>query len=199
MMKMMKSLLCVLLITISIACKGKKDKDSITKDEPTLTEEIEVIKTTNPMVLKEDSLNDISLKKGMALEIAILEKYFPNAKIKKEVGQQDGPDYVFYTIDKDVVFSTSNTQSSVLSHIAIKGNSRISDAYGIEVGYTFDDIKAKRPDIKIVTEHFHIYLYEKGSNISYEMSLKNYNGPDKDNYTLDDLEGAKVISIIWDR
>ena len=44
-----------------------------------------------------------------------------------------------------------------------------------------------------------IYLYKEGSNIAYEMSLGNYNGPDKDEYSLEDIinNSSKVISIIW--
>ena len=196
---MMKSLVWLLLITTSIACKEKKDKDFTTMDEPSLIEEPKESASASSMVLKEDALNDFRLKKAMILEAPILTKHFPNAEIKKEIGQQDGPDYVYYTIDKDLVFSTPDTKGNVLSHITIKGNSKISDAYGIAIGNTLDDIKAKRSDIKIVTDHFRIYLHEEDSNISYEMSLTNYNGPDKENYAFDDIKDSKVIAILWGR
>ncbi len=184
---------------ISTACKEKKGPVSKTDNKPASIEETATDANTNSLVLKEDALGDFELKKGMSLETSTLTNHFSNTEIKKEVGQQDGPDYFYYTMDKDVTFSTPDTENNVLSHISIKGNSEITDVYGIGIGNTLTDIKSKRSNIKIMTDHFHIYLHKEGSKISYEMSLTNYNGPDKENYTFDDLEDSKVIAILWNR
>lgn len=149
------------------------------------------------LILKEDRFGGVQLEKGRDIDVYLLREKFTDYEVSKTVGEQDGPDYFYYTIGEDIIISTADTTTETLDRVQIYGDSNIEDVYGIKGGMTFETLKLKRPNLKISTEHNHIYLYEEGSHIVYEMSLTNYNGPDKDTYTLEELKNAKVSNIIW--
>ena len=94
---------------------------------------------------------------------------------------------------------TPSTEHEILAQLWIDKKSNVLDEYGVMLGMTYNDLNKKRPGLSLSTEHYHIYLHKKGSNIVYEMSLGNYNGPDKEEYALDDIKAynSKVSSIIW--
>ena len=107
----------------------------------------------------------------------------------REAGLTDGETKIYLAL---LELGTSTTGPII-------EKSKVSDEYGIELGMTYIDIAKKRPNMNISTAHYHIYLDQQGSNIGYEMSLGNYNGPDKKAYSLDDITNShsKVIAIIW--
>jgi hypothetical protein len=151
------------------------------------------------LILKENSLGDFLLIKGMPIDQSIIQATF-DEKVSKSIATQDGPDFYMYNIDEYISINTSDMHCSKLSTIRISGSSDLKDQYGISIGIECTTIKARRPNIKIVTNHHaHTYLYEDGSNIAYEMSTSFNSGPDRTDYSLEELsaKGSKVIGILW--
>ncbi|CAL2107607.1 conserved hypothetical protein [Tenacibaculum sp. 190524A02b] len=191
----MRILILILSFIVITSCKTDKkaEKAPSKKIEPSTSI------STNELVLKENSFGKLNLKKGMTIEESVIKKAFNNLKVSKSIGTQDGPDYYIYKIGDKIALTTVSTQSNVLSEVLIDKESKLSDQYGVKIGMPYKDVKNKRSNMSVITEHYHIYLYEKKSNIIYEMSLGNYNGPDKEEYSIEDIENSnsKVIRIIW--
>ena len=191
-MKVLKTLIIISTIVFFTSCKNKPDTIDSKKIE--LTTEIKSIKKR---ILKENSFGKLKLVKGMSLTEKGLKEIFPNDSISKNIGEQDGPNYFFYTIGVEAVLKTPTTENETLSELQIQEKSTVADVYGVKIGMTYADLKERRSNLTISTEHFHIYLSKEGSNIHYEMAIPESNGPDKSEYTFEDLKKSKVISIIW--
>lgn len=194
-MKTIKTLIILSILIVFSSCK-KNDK---TKTKESISTEINSPKNIDNLILTENTLGDLKLEKGMILNELKLEKLFKNHSISKNIGEQDGPNYFYYKIGTEAILTTPNTENETLSQLLINEKSNISDEYGIKIGTEYYDIEKKRPNMDIYTEHYHIYLHKEDSNIIYEMSLGNYNGPDKEEYSLEDIKNStsKVVSIIW--
>ncbi len=157
-------------------------------------------KELNKLVLSENSLGNFPLKKGMPLSEEELKNFFPNFKITKTIGRQDGPDFFRYAIGNNIRLSTPSTDNNTLEEINITRDSTYRDQYNVQLGMTIKEVAAKRGSLQIITTmHYHIYLYQKNSNIMYEMSLGTYNDYDKYSYTIDELikYKSKVMAIHW--
>lgn len=196
-MKTVKILFLLSILMIISSCKtDNKSKDSITKEVKVQEESIQKV---NKLILTENTFGKLKLEKGIPLEESKIKELFVDFSVSKNIGEQDGPNYYYYEIGTEATLTTPNTESETLSQVWINKNSKVSDEYGIKLGMTYIDINKKRPNMSISTEHYHIYLHKEGSNIAYEMSLGNYEGPDKEEYSLDDIKNSnsKIISIIW--
>ena len=152
------------------------------------------------LVLKEASLGNMKLKKGMPINEFILKDAFSKSKISKDTGTQDGPNYYLYKIGEEIIISTPNTEQNQLAYLKIPIASNVKDEYWIGIGTEYSMIENQRPEMKIATDdHLHTYLYKDDSHIAYEMSI-NFNADlDRMDYTLDELREnkSKVISIVW--
>ena len=154
----------------------------------------------NKLVLSENSLGNFPLKKGMPLSEEKIKNFFPNFKVTKTIGAQDGPDFFRYARGNNIHVSTPSTESNTLEEINITQDSIFRDQYNVQLGMTIKEVAAKRGPLKITsTMHYHIYLYQKDSNIMYKMSLGTYNDFDKYSYTIDELikYQSKVKAIHW--
>ncbi len=147
------------------------------------------------LVLKENALGGFSLQREMPINKMSLQQQFINREVVKTEAQQDGPDFYTFTVADEVVFMTSDTSEEKLYRIRIPGTSTVTDIYGVGIGTSVRILRAHRPDLKISTEHFHIYLYEEGSNIAYEVSAPP--GPDKEHHSWKDIEDSRVVTMIW--
>ena len=194
-MRTIKALIILSILILFSSCK-KNDK---TKAKDAISIEINSSENIDKLILTENTLGDLKLEKGMILNKLKIEKLFKNLQISKNVGEQDGPNYFYYRIGTEAILTTPNTENETLSKLLINEKSNVSDEYGIKIGTKYSDIEKRRPNMYIYTEHYHIYLHKEGSNIIYEMSLGNYNGPDKEKYSLEDIKNSdsKVVSIIW--
>lgn len=177
----------------------KEDKKEATLENDSIKTQLEEKLPTalSELILTENTLGNFELEKGMALDELKIKEAFSHVNVSKNLGEQDGPNYYYYEIGSEVVLTTPNTENEIVSLLYIQEESGITDEYGVTTGMRYEEVKEKRLDMHISTEHYHIYLYKKGSNIAYEMSLEDYNGPDKEEYTFDDLKNSKVSSIIW--
>lgn len=196
-MKTIKFIIPLSVLLIISSCKT--DNKSKTSQEKKVQIEEKSVEKKNKLILTEKTFGEFNLKKGMTLEESEIKKAFSDFEVSKNIGEQDGPNYFYYKIGTEAILTTPNTESDTLSQVFINEQSKVIDEYGIKLGMKYSDIEKKRPNMNISTEHYHIYLYKEGSNIAYEISLENYNGPDKDEYTLDDIKNysAKVVSLIW--
>ena len=153
----------------------------------------------NGLVLTEKTFGNLNLDKSTPLSITDLTKAFKTQKITKNLGEQDGPSFWYYDIGKLARASTVDTESNTLHQLWIQDTS-IPDQYGVTINMTFEELIEKRPNLYISSEHFHIYLYEKGSNIAYKMSIgDDYNGPDLYEYDFEHLKkyNSKITSMGW--
>lgn len=154
----------------------------------------------NDLVLFENALGDFKLHKGMPLSEEKIKNFFPHFKVTKTIGAQDGPNFFRYAIGNNIHFSTPSTDSDTLEEINITQDSTFKDQYDVQLGMTIEEVATKRGPLKITTTmHYHIYLYQKDSNIMYEMSLGTYDDFDKYTYTIDELikYNSKVKAIHW--
>ena len=153
----------------------------------------------NGLVLTEKTFGNLNLDKSTPISITDLTKAFKTQKITKNLGEQDGPSFWYYNIGKLASASTVDTESNTLHQLWINDTS-IPDQYGVTINMTFEELIEKRPNLYISSEHFHIYLYEKGSNIVYEMSLgDDYDGPDLWEYDFEHLKkyNSKITRMGW--
>ncbi len=153
----------------------------------------------NGLVLTEKTFGNLNLDQSTPLSITDLTKAFKTQKITKNLGEGDGPSFWYYNIGKLATASTVDTEANTLHQLWIKDTS-IPDQYGVTINMTFEGLIEKRPNLNISSEHFHIYLYEKGSNIVYEMSLgDDYDGPDLWEYDFEHLKkyNSKITGMGW--
>lgn len=149
--------------------------------------------------LYENNFGQLKLKKNTPLSIKDLQVRFENLNITKEIGESDGPSYWHYSLGELASVRTTDKEHNTLHELWIN-NPTVSDQYDVFVGMTYDQLIKKRPDLKISTEHYHIYLYQDDSSILYEMSIGDtYQGPDQWTYTHDHLKKytSRVTSIGW--
>jgi hypothetical protein len=128
------------------------------------------------IMLYEDRINGIRLpfeRKEMLVE---LQEKFGGYTVAKAIGQQDGPDYPYYSVmDNDISlasFAMDASDTLKLERLYVE-HPAIKDEYGITVGDAYAKIKDLRNGVaKISTDphHQHTVLYFDGSNIMYEIS-----------------------------
>lgn len=155
------------------------------------------LKNDSTLVLSEEYLGSLPLNNKKILDVYELRETFEGFEVTKNIGEQDGPDYFYFNIGDKISINTASTENQNLYQVWIKENSTVPDVYGVKIGMTYNELVEKRKNLKISTEHYHVYLSEEGSRIAYEMSLGDYKGPDKDNYSIEDIPNSKVIAIIW--
>lgn len=156
------------------------------------------ISNPNGLKLYENSFGNLRLDKNTTLTISSLKSSFENLEITKSIAETDGPSITMYSLGSLGWAQTANQESATLHKLWI-GDTRISDQYGIQIGMTYDELIKKRPELRISTEHYHIYLHEANSNIVYEMSIGDYSGPDKRSYSEEHLKhyNSRVLYIGW--
>lgn len=160
----------------------------------------------DPVVLSESKINDIALPfplKDMTEDLASL---FHDCSIKKEVGEQDGPDFPLYSIKcagKQIgFFAMHDTDTLTLDDIYIK-DSIIADQYGLRVGDDLSSIKKNRGSglIGFDPYHLHMYYYFADSRISYELvgRLRTFDVEDVADIVIEekDIADWKIQYIIW--
>lgn len=135
----------------------------------------------------------------MEIDLKNLRHIFNDFEIERKIGQQDGPDFIYYEARKNAAkyfwLKTQDDNKNFLDRIYIT-NSSISDQYGVNIGMNYKLLKQLRKNIKVSTEHFHTYVYVSGSNIAYEIT-GTLDGPDKERYTEEEIKNWQVSKIIW--
>lgn len=155
-------------------------------------------KIDKPLVLKEDTLGDLPLKSGIdALEKG-LKKLFPKENLHRKPEQlEDGTHEVLFVGNKERLLKGMLTDNREQLKSLEISSGEIQDQYGVQVGMPFHKVKSLRPNIEIATnQHFHTYAVVLDSNIKYEICC-NIDGPDKNDWSIEEVNDWKVKSIIW--
>ena len=162
------------------------------------------------VVLSEDRLGALVLSELTSMNIEKeLTTLFPKSQVTKQVGQQDGPDFILYEVmqeNNSVLYASMDPENSVeLSSLTIV-SPEIVDLYGLSVGSTSNEIKIHRPHT-IVHADFHLNIYAgiENSKIKYRLigDFKNLNDTMaiSENYSVEDwqISEMKIEFIIWEK
>jgi hypothetical protein len=165
-------------------------------------------KELKEILLTENKLGDIELDKLDGNNIQrTLELGFPGFEIKKEIGQQDGPDFNLYQVNymnEEIFFAAMDSYDTILVQDIWTMNPKIKDEYGGKSGASIDSILVKRPQLKFYSDfHYNIYAGNEDSKIQYRLkgdfkSLNDSTFFAKD-YKLENwqVEGMIIEYLIW--
>jgi len=171
---------------------------------------LDYLENKNKRTITETQLGQIELNDlSGANMIEKLQSEFKQSKINKEIGQQDGPDFILYSViyeDKENIYiSMDSEDSTILKSITIL-TPEIKDNYGLGVGMPTQKIIETRKNISFYADlHMNIYANEDNSNIKYRLNgdLKNLNDSTyvSDNQSVEDwqVNEMKIEFIIWDK
>lgn len=121
-------------------------------------------------------LDLISLKHDR-LKDQILE-VFPNFTIEKNIGQQDGPDYIFYSVkdqgDELFVVRLDGNDSTLIDEVWIS-SSRIEDQNGLSIGSKLEDLQKEIKDLRLNADfHQNVYASAPFSRLSYRLKVRSF-------------------------
>ena len=161
----------LLLTLIFISCNQTNSRDTKTKESSLEINKEEM----SEILLTETKLGDLELnkltEKNMLTEI---KSAFPDFKITKTVGQQDGPDYNLYQITQskqEIFFVSMDSYDTLVVQDLWTNNKIIQDEYGVTVGQKVESALEKRPTLKFHSDlHQNIYATEKNSKIEYRLT-----------------------------
>jgi hypothetical protein len=200
-------LLPILALLFLSSCTSENKKSAAvteTKDS-VMTTEIKP-ELFPALILYEDSLHTIALPFQRQEMLPVLKEQLQPYTITKGIGQQDGPDFPYYAVNKNkenlLFFSMDSDDTLKLDKVIIH-SPLIADVYGLKVGDDYKNIAKKRKgEFKQYTDyHHHTYLYQKHSKIVYEISghLSLPDTADTKNlqFTEDQLKDWKIEYVIW--
>lgn len=154
--------------------------------------------------LDEQGIGSLALSTQMELGKEHLLKKFPELVITEQKGQQDGPEYDYLSVAKSgselfrVNLGNKPTHKAKELSSVIINSPELVDRYGVRKNVSVVELMELRPGGKLTTgSHFHTTVYYPNSHISYQICC-NTNGPDKTDWTMDEVKNWRVQSIIWD-
>ncbi|MGB0837395.1 MAG: hypothetical protein ACPGRE_04795 [Flavobacteriaceae bacterium] len=183
----MKTNFYILIVLISLSCQSQKDHD---------------------ILLSEHSINKIEIPFEQKTVVPLVKKTFPAYEVSDKIGQQDGPNYRYISIDKglkpQVYLKFKDQDSDTLDEIRLL-TSASTDQYGLSVGDSYSKIiSLRKVAFKNVTDyHQHTYLYAEDSNIYYElhrgeMASKDWMlNPEKLILSDKELQSCSIKAIVW--
>ncbi len=137
-----------------------------------------------------------------------LEKKFPKFNFKKEIGEQDGPDFIIISAYKEsqkvfnIFMSTEDTLIIESIYFEAKG---FEDIDGIKKGIKYSEIKELHGSkvSHYVNYHEHLYVTIVGSKLKYELGIV-HAFPDNFDFenpkvSYDFAKDLKVKRIIWEK
>lgn len=131
---------------------------------------------------------------------------FKNYDVKKIIGQQDGPDFIYYSVldnfGKEIYSFNMDFENELKLDKILTESEKVRDQYGLSIGDTYAKIKQLRGyNIKHSTspvEMMETVAYYDNSNIIYEINgdYKDVNGTgeEKDSQVNDTW---KIKYIVW--
>lgn len=183
----MKTYFYIIIVLVSLSCQNQK-KARIN--------------------LREHFINEVPIPFEQKPEVPLLKKTFPSYEVSDKIGQQDGPNYRYISIDKDlkpqVYLKFKDLDSDILEEIRLLTNNS-TDQYGLSIGDPYSKIiSLRKVTFKNVTDyHQHTYLYAEDSNIYYElhrgeMESKEWMlNPEKLVLSEKQLESCSIKAIVW--
>jgi len=183
----MKTFLSFFTVLIILSCQSQKDQR---------------------IILNEHSINKIEIPFEQKPLVPILKQAFPIYQVFDKIGEQDGPNYRYITIDKgnkpQIYLKFKDLDSDTLAEIRLLTKAS-KDQYGLSVGDPYSKIiSLRKMEFKNVTDyHQHTYLYADNSNIYYElnrgeMTTKGWIlNPEKLVLSDKQLESCSIKAIVW--
>lgn len=155
------------------------------------------------LVLANDKLGALKLDGNTKLGLQGLRAVLVGLSVTENIGQQDGPDFVYYQVsdDKGEIFWIKAQDDDPNKIDAVHVTSpQIIDQFGLKIGSTYAEILRARPGVIVETDdHFHTYVGHPQENIAYELAVpyaSDYDGPDR-NPTKPELERGVIEEMIW--
>jgi hypothetical protein len=160
-----------------------------------------------PPSLTEDSFGLLPLPSKDSITTKRMRIFFPKYTVKQKIGEQDGPDFTYYRIERDSVHLANirMAQDEKTIQRVIVHSPAVTDAFGVEIGMSYTEIKKNRPAIDHSTDyHYNTYAYEEDSHLAYEISGEippNSEGipVDRRNYEEEEIRDWTVERLVWRR
>ena len=159
--------------------------------------------STQSLVLSSKNIGALQLEKNAKLELQELRRVFTGLSVEQKIGQQDGPDFVYYQVsdnDGELFWIKADEDIATKFDSVHVVSAKIPDQYGLRVGSTYAQVLRIRPRLRVETnDHFHTYIGHPKENIVYELAVsyrKGYQGPDR-NPTKQELASSKVKALMW--
>jgi len=155
------------------------------------------------LVLSNKNIGPLGLDKNTKLELQDLKRAFTGLSVEQKIGQQDGPDFLYYQISDSegelFWIKTDDDDPKKIDSVHVV-SAKIQDQYGLKIGSTYGEVLRIRPRLRVETDdHFHTYVGHSKENIVYELAVsyrKGYQGPDR-KPTKQELVNSKVKELMW--
>lgn len=131
--------------------------------------------STQSFILSDRNIGSLKLDRNTKLELEDLRRAFPGLSVEQKIGQQDGPDFVYYQFSDSgsevfwIKAEDDNPKNIDSVHVV---SAKIRDQYGLTIGSTHEEILRVRPRLTVETDdHFHTYIGRSKENIVYELAV----------------------------
>jgi hypothetical protein len=155
------------------------------------------------LVLANSPLGPLGLDADTELSLEKLKSVFAGLTVERKVGEQDGPDFVYFEISDQTGelfwIKAQDDDPGKIDSVHVTSD-KVVDQYGLRIGSTYAQIHAARPALLVETdEHFHTYVGDPEEEIVYELSCPyaaGYEGPDR-NPTETEIRNGVIEKLVW--
>jgi len=155
------------------------------------------------LVLANSALGPLELDADTELSLEKLKLIFVGLTVERRVGEQDGPDFVYFEISDQegelFWIKAQDDDPGKIDSVHVTSD-KVVDQYGLKIGSTYAQIHAARPALLVETdEHFHTYVGKPEEEIVYELSCPyaaEYDGPDR-SPTEAEIRNGVIEELIW--
>jgi len=155
------------------------------------------------LVLANSALGPLGLDADTELSLEKLKSVFVGLTVERKVGEQDGPDFVYFEISDQegelFWIKAQDDDPGKIDSVHVTSD-KVVDQYGLRIGSTYAQIHAARPALLVETdEHFHTYVGNPEEKIVYELSCPyaaGYDGPDR-NPTKAEIRSGVIEGLVW--
>lgn len=155
------------------------------------------------LVLGNSALGPLELDADTELSLEKLKSVFVGLTVERKVGQQDGPDFVYFEISDQegelFWIKAQDDDPGKIDSVHVTSD-KVVDQYGLKIGSSYTQIHGVRPALLVETdEHFHTYVGNRKEEIVYELSCPyaaGYEGPDR-NPTEAEIRSGAIEELIW--
>lgn len=155
------------------------------------------------LILANSAIGPLGLDADTELSLEKLKSVFVGLTVERKVGEQDGPDFVYFEISdqKGELFwiKAQDDEPGKIDSVHVTSD-KVVDQYGLKIGSTYAQVHAARPALLVETdEHFHTYVGDPEEEIVYELSCPyaaGYDGPDR-NPTKAEIRSGVIEELVW--
>jgi len=163
----------------------------------------ENVEKNEALVLTNDKFGALRLDRNTKLDLQGLRAVLVELSVTENIGQQDGPDFVYYQVSDDegeIFWIKAQVDDPDKINAVHVTSPHIIDQFGLKIGSTYAEILRARPGVIVETDdHFHTYVGHPEENIAYELTVpyaSDYEGPDR-SPTKQEIERGVIERLIW--